>query len=114
MSDTDEGLDATYYEDADGDMYGDPDSTPTACEAPSGTVDNDLDCLDTDASVNPSLAAADATPRTSQQPASPGFFSAGFPPDPATAASSSSGSRPVLRLASIRPTSVSPLIHSSN
>jgi len=44
---------ATWYEDADGDTYGNPDSTDEACSAPSGYVDNDEDCDDTDASLNP-------------------------------------------------------------
>jgi len=43
----------TWYEDGDGDGYGDPDGGVEACEAPPGTVDNDGDCDDDDAAVNP-------------------------------------------------------------
>ncbi len=50
----DEGLtEATWYLDGDGDGYGTPDTTTEACEAPSGYVDSDTDCDDTDASVFP-------------------------------------------------------------
>ncbi len=44
---------ATWYADADGDGYGDPSSTTTGCSAPSGYVDDDTDCDDGDASINP-------------------------------------------------------------
>ncbi|HLF62215.1 MAG TPA: HYR domain-containing protein, partial [Saprospiraceae bacterium] len=44
---------STWYEDTDGDGYGDPGSTQLACEAPSGYVSNDQDCDDTNADVNP-------------------------------------------------------------
>lgn len=45
----------TYYLDADGDTYGDPDASLSSDEdaAPDGYVDNDSDCDDTDSSVNP-------------------------------------------------------------
>jgi hypothetical protein len=43
----------TWYADTDGDGYGDPGSTTTACDAPSGYSDNDGDCDDTDAAINP-------------------------------------------------------------
>jgi gliding motility-associated-like protein len=50
----DEGLDPlTYYADADGDGFGDPNVTVLACLAPAGFVDNNLDCDDTDESINP-------------------------------------------------------------
>ncbi len=52
--DEDDAADATtWYADADGDGYGDPDSATLACDAPSGMVDNADDCDDADASLNP-------------------------------------------------------------
>ncbi len=50
----DEGLSNTYYADSDGDGYGDPNNSTTACSAPSGYVLDDTDCDDTDAGINPS------------------------------------------------------------
>jgi hypothetical protein len=38
-----------WFADDDGDGYGDPDAVSTACEQPSGFVDNDMDCDDGDA-----------------------------------------------------------------
>ncbi len=49
----DEGLETTWYADADGDGFGDPAAAVDACSAPSGTVANDTDCDDTDALVFP-------------------------------------------------------------
>ena len=49
----DEGVQSTFYADADGDGSGDAHSSVDACEAPSGTVEDDRDCDDTEASVNP-------------------------------------------------------------
>jgi len=43
----------TWYEDVDGDGYGDAGSTTDACEAPSGWVELDTDCDDSDAAINP-------------------------------------------------------------
>ncbi len=43
----------TWYADADSDNYGDAAAATTACDPPTGTVDNDLDCDDADAQVNP-------------------------------------------------------------
>jgi len=44
----------TYYEDFDGDGYGDPNVTQEGCDnAPSGYVDNPLDCCDGDNRVYP-------------------------------------------------------------
>ena len=52
--DEDDALDAaTWYADTDGDGYGDADSTTTACEQPSGYVDDDQDCDDGSAGTNP-------------------------------------------------------------
>ena len=49
----DEGLKTTFYEDADGDGYGNPHVTTKACSQPSGYVANNTDCNDTNAAVNP-------------------------------------------------------------
>ena len=43
----------TYYGDADGDGYGDPDDSVEADSAPAGYVENADDCDDTDPNVNP-------------------------------------------------------------
>jgi predicted outer membrane repeat protein len=43
----------TFYADADGDTYGDADSTTDACDAPSGYTADDTDCDDADSAVNP-------------------------------------------------------------
>ncbi len=42
----DEGVETTYYRDSDGDGYGNPLSTESACSLPSGFVSNDDDCDD--------------------------------------------------------------------
>ena len=42
-----------FYEDADGDGYGNPDVFVQACTAPEGYVSNDTDCDDGNPSVNP-------------------------------------------------------------
>ena len=48
--DNDDALDAsTWYADADTDGYGNGDTTTTACEQPSGYVDNADDCNDDEA-----------------------------------------------------------------
>jgi hypothetical protein len=44
---------STWYADADGDGYGDPATTATACEAPAGYVADATDCDDGDGAVNP-------------------------------------------------------------
>ncbi len=44
---------ATWYADADGDGYGDNEAITTACEQPSGHVEDATDCDDADATVNP-------------------------------------------------------------
>ena len=53
----DDGLSTSdWYEDADGDGYGDALSTQNDCEAPSGYVSDDTDCDDDDDAVNPAAA----------------------------------------------------------
>ena len=42
-----------FFEDSDGDQFGNPDVTVEACEAPPGFVEDDTDCDDTDSEVNP-------------------------------------------------------------
>ncbi|MBL7745967.1 MAG: T9SS type A sorting domain-containing protein, partial [Chitinophagaceae bacterium] len=49
----DEGVKITFYQDADGDGYGNPAVTTLACSAPSGYVANDTDCDDANAAVHP-------------------------------------------------------------
>jgi hypothetical protein len=46
-------LQITYYADKDGDGYGDPNDSITACSQPEGYVTDNTDCDDTDASINP-------------------------------------------------------------
>ncbi len=55
--DEDSAVDATtWYADSDGDSYGDPAAATTACSQPSGTVLDDSDCDDGDASIHPAAA----------------------------------------------------------
>ena len=49
----DEGVQTTFYRDADGDGYGDAAFTTLACSAPSGYVSNSTDCDDSKSSVHP-------------------------------------------------------------
>ena len=50
----DDGLaTADWYEDADGDGFGDATSTQNDCDAPSGYVSDATDCDDTDSEINP-------------------------------------------------------------
>ncbi len=44
---------STWYQDSDGDSFGNPDSSRTACTLPSGYVSDNTDCDDTDSSSNP-------------------------------------------------------------
>jgi len=46
----------TYYRDADGDGYGNPVLYVETCPRPQGYVDNNTDCSDTNAGVNPAAA----------------------------------------------------------
>ncbi|MGA1871193.1 MAG: MopE-related protein [bacterium] len=48
----DEGVKNTYYEDADSDTFGNPDSSILACTAPSGYVEDNSDCDDTKSDIN--------------------------------------------------------------
>ncbi len=52
-TDVDEGVGSTWYQDADGDGYGNGSVTETACDAASGFVGNALDCDDFSATTNP-------------------------------------------------------------
>ncbi len=54
--DIDEGVTNTWYADADGDSYGDPDAAVEACSAPEDTVASATDCDDTDPAVHPAAA----------------------------------------------------------
>jgi hypothetical protein len=47
---------ATYYFDADGDTYGDAENSTEATSQPPGYVDNNTDCDDSNAGVNPGVA----------------------------------------------------------
>lgn len=49
----DEGVKTTYYADSDGDTYGSPLLTSTACTTPVGYVTNSTDCNDSNAAVKP-------------------------------------------------------------
>ena len=52
----DEGVQTTFYADADGDGYGDAASTTLACSVPAGYVADATDCNDANASINPGAA----------------------------------------------------------
>ncbi len=53
---------ATWYADADGDSFGDPDTTAVQCDVPSGYVSGSADCDDASAAINPSaLEQCDST-----------------------------------------------------
>ncbi|MFT4976812.1 MAG: hypothetical protein ACI8S6_002717, partial [Myxococcota bacterium] len=54
----DEGVTTTYYEDSDGDGFGDSGSAIEACEAPDGYVPNGNDCDDTTAQTFPGAPEA--------------------------------------------------------
>ena len=49
----DEDVQGEYYEDYDGDGFGNPDSAQTACDAPDGYVQNGTDCDDQDDGAYP-------------------------------------------------------------
>ncbi len=48
------GTFGSWYDDVDGDGFGDPESSSLACDAPPGMLDDDNDCDDSDSLVNPS------------------------------------------------------------
>ncbi len=54
----DEGVQTTFYRDADGDGFGNAGSTTQGCSAPAGYVVNSTDCDDTRASVHPGATEA--------------------------------------------------------
>ena len=60
-SEVDEGLGQTLYADADGDGYGDENTSQESCEALLGWVLNADDCDDTDPAFHPGAAEADCT-----------------------------------------------------
>ncbi len=49
----DEGVTQTWYADSDGDTFGDPNAPVEGCSQPENTVENGLDCDDTNASAFP-------------------------------------------------------------
>ncbi|MBT4856844.1 hypothetical protein HON52_01500 [Candidatus Uhrbacteria bacterium] len=51
--------DSTWYRDSDGDGYGDPSISTSACDVPSGFVGNGDDCDDTDASAYDDCTSTD-------------------------------------------------------
>lgn len=51
----DEGVQNTYYDDADGDGFGDPDVPILGCEPTNRIVDNNLDCDDINTSISPAV-----------------------------------------------------------
>ncbi len=54
VDDDDYAIDAgTWYTDADSDSWGDPDSSTSSCDQPSGHVADNTDCDDADAAVYP-------------------------------------------------------------
>jgi trimeric autotransporter adhesin len=50
---TDEGVQLTFYQDSDGDGFGNPAATTQACSVPMGYVANNMDCNDGNAAINP-------------------------------------------------------------
>ncbi|MFM7730094.1 MAG: MopE-related protein, partial [Flavobacteriales bacterium] len=57
----DEGLLVTFYQDADGDGYGNAAVTTQACSAPTGYVSNNTDCNDSNANVRPNATESCTT-----------------------------------------------------
>ncbi len=55
----DEGVTTTYYADSDGDGYGNAGDTTETCSAPAGYIQDNTDCDDTDADINPGAEEID-------------------------------------------------------
>lgn len=51
---TDEGVLLTFYRDADEDSFGDPSNSVSVCSLPAGYSENNEDCDDSNAAINPS------------------------------------------------------------
>jgi hypothetical protein len=67
IDDDDDSLSGdTYYADTDGDGYGDPDDPTQGCEAASGTVDDNTDCVPDDPDLYPEDDGACPWGRTCQ------------------------------------------------
>jgi len=58
----DEGVQLTFYADADEDGFGDPADTRKACSAPPGFVENGIDCDDSDESIYPGMPVPPSDP----------------------------------------------------
>ncbi|MFN4253893.1 MAG: MopE-related protein [Saprospiraceae bacterium] len=54
----DEGAQTAFYEDMDGDGYGNPNTEIFTCTAPSGFVTDNTDCNDNDPAINPDRVGA--------------------------------------------------------
>ena len=52
----DEGVTSVWYADGDDDGYGNAEYPAEGCEQPFGTADNDFDCNDEEASINPTAS----------------------------------------------------------
>ncbi len=55
----DEGVIITYYQDGDGDGFGDSAMFVEACQQPEGYVEDNTDCNDYDAGINPTVREVD-------------------------------------------------------
>ena len=64
----DEDVKNTYYRDADGDGYGDPNDSQDACSPPPGYVGNDKDCLDSGTAKSPTDYSGSSVPASQVNP----------------------------------------------